>query len=72
MPLDTKVSKVRHVMLLEELLYRAVVGQTKEQYKGIAQFFAFIAKPETQKRWHEHTGCLSFSFARYLCEYFAK
>ncbi|MFI4963123.1 MAG: glycerol-3-phosphate ABC transporter substrate-binding protein, partial [Legionellales bacterium] len=29
-----------------------------EQYRGVAEFFAFIAKPETQKRWHEHTGYL--------------
>ncbi|KTD73897.1 extracellular solute-binding protein [Legionella tucsonensis] len=58
MPLDTEVSKLRHANVAGGAALWAVAGQTKEQYKGIAQFFAFIAKPETQKRWHEHTGYL--------------
>ncbi|MBN9226057.1 MULTISPECIES: extracellular solute-binding protein [Legionella] len=56
MPLDTKVSKIRHANVAGGAALWAVAGQTKEQYKGIAQFFAFIVKPETQKHWHEHTG----------------
>ncbi|KTC82535.1 extracellular solute-binding protein [Legionella cherrii] len=56
MPLDTEVSKVRHANVAGGAALWAVAGQTKEHYKGIAQFFAFITKPEIQKRWHEHTG----------------
>ncbi|KTD40882.1 extracellular solute-binding protein [Legionella parisiensis] len=58
MPLDTEVSKLRHANVAGGAALWAVAGQTKKQYKGIAQFFAYIAKPETQKRWHEHTGYL--------------
>lgn len=58
MPLDTQVSKVRHANVAGGAALWAVAGQTKEQYKGIAQFFAFIALPKTQQRWHEHTGYL--------------
>lgn len=56
MPLDTQISKIRHPDSAGGAALWAVSGQTKKQYKGIAQFFAFIAKPENQKRWHEHTG----------------
>ncbi|WP_454780267.1 extracellular solute-binding protein [Legionella sp. WA2022007384] len=58
MPLDTAVSPIRHANVAGGAALWAVAGQSKEHYKGIAQFFAFIAKPETQKRWHEHTGYL--------------
>ncbi|MGL5742850.1 MAG: extracellular solute-binding protein [Legionella sp.] len=58
MPLDTKISKVRHANVAGGAALWAVAGQTQEQYRGVAQFFAFIAKPEMQKRWHEHTGYL--------------
>ncbi|WP_131794091.1 extracellular solute-binding protein [Fluoribacter gormanii] len=58
MPLDTAVSQVRHANVAGGAALWAVAGQSKAHYKGIAQFFAFIAKPETQKRWHGHTGYL--------------
>lgn len=58
MPLDTQVSKIRHANVAGGAALWAVSGQTKEQYQGIAQFFAFIVKPEIQTRWHKHTGYL--------------
>lgn len=58
MPLDTEVSKVRHANVAGGAALWAVGGQDNHHYKGIARFFAFIAKPEQQKRWHEHTGYL--------------
>lgn len=58
MPLDTEVSKVRHANVAGGAALWAVAGQTKEQYKGIASFFMFIARPDIQQRWHEHTGYL--------------
>jgi sn-glycerol 3-phosphate transport system substrate-binding protein len=56
MPLDTQVSTVRHANAAGGAALWAVEGQNKEQYNGIARFFVFIARPEIQKRWHEHTG----------------
>ena len=58
MPLDTQASAVRHANVAGGAALWAVAGQSEEHYKGIAQFFVFIAKPEIQKRWHEHTGYL--------------
>jgi sn-glycerol 3-phosphate transport system substrate-binding protein len=58
MPLDTQASSVRHANVAGGAALWAVAGQSPEQYRGIAQFFVFIAKPEIQKRWHEHTGYL--------------
>lgn len=62
MPLDTTVSKIRHANVAGGAALWAVAGQTKAQYKGVAQFFAFIAQPAIQKRWHEHTGYLPIGF----------
>lgn len=58
MPLDTEISSVRHANVAGGAALWAVSGQSSAHYQGIARFFAFIAKPETQKRWHEHTGYL--------------
>jgi sn-glycerol 3-phosphate transport system substrate-binding protein len=58
MPLDTQASTVRHANVAGGAALWVVEGQNKEHYKGIAQFFVFIAKPKIQKRWHEHTGYL--------------
>lgn len=58
MPLDTQISTVRHANVAGGAALWAVAGQTSEHYQGIAQFFAFIAQPKTQQRWHEHTGYL--------------
>ncbi len=58
MPLDTQASPIRHANVAGGAALWAVAGQTEAHYKGIAQFFVFIAKPEIQKRWHEHTGYL--------------
>lgn len=58
MPLDTQVSKVRHANVAGGAALWAVGGQDAAHYKGIAQFFVFIARSEVQQRWHEHTGYL--------------
>ncbi len=58
MPLDTKVSTIRYANVAGGAALWAVGGQSAVHYKGIAQFFAFLAQPEVQKRWHEHTGYL--------------
>ena len=61
-PLDTQVSKIRHANVAGGAAIWAVEGQTNSHYKGIAQFFAFLARPEVQKRWHEQTGYLPLGF----------
>lgn len=58
LPLDTNISKVRHANVAGGAALWAVGGQSAAHYRGIALFFAFIARPEVQKKWHEHTGYL--------------
>jgi sn-glycerol 3-phosphate transport system substrate-binding protein len=62
MPLDTHASSVRYANVAGGAALWAVGGQSTEHYKGIAQFFMFLARPEVQKRWHEHTGYLPLGF----------
>lgn len=61
-PLDTQVSTIRHANVAGGAAIWAVEGQATNHYKGIAQFFAFLARPEVQKRWHEQTGYLPLGF----------
>lgn len=62
MPLDTHVSSTRYANVAGGAALWATGGQTATHYKGIAQFFVFLARPEVQKRWHEHTGYLPLGF----------
>ncbi|WP_370449395.1 extracellular solute-binding protein [Legionella sp. km772] len=62
MPLDTKVSKIRYANVAGGAALWAIAGQSSSHYEGIAQFFAFLAKPQVQQRWHEHTGYLPLGF----------
>lgn len=58
LPLDTNVTSFRHANVVGGAAIWAVDGLTQEQYKGIAEFFRFIAEARTQQLWHEHTGYL--------------
>lgn len=58
LPLETRISTTRYANVVGGAAIWAVNGLTNEQYKGIAAFFVFLAKPETQEKWHEHTGYL--------------
>ncbi|HVY56358.1 MAG TPA: extracellular solute-binding protein, partial [Xanthobacteraceae bacterium] len=35
------------------------------EYKGVARFFAYLARPEVQARWHQATGYLPITRAAY-------
>jgi sn-glycerol 3-phosphate transport system substrate-binding protein len=37
----------------------------REEYKGVARFFAFLSKPEVQAAWHQATGYLPITRAAY-------
>lgn len=62
MPLDTQASRTRHANTTGGAALWAVAGHKAEQYKGIAQFFAFLAKAQIQQHWHAHTGYLPLGF----------
>ncbi len=40
-------------------------GKSKEEYKGIAEFFTFLSRPEIQALWHQNTGYLPITKAAY-------
>jgi sn-glycerol 3-phosphate transport system substrate-binding protein len=37
----------------------------REEYKGVAKFFAYLSKPEVQAAWHQHTGYLPITRAAF-------
>jgi sn-glycerol 3-phosphate transport system substrate-binding protein len=40
-------------------------GRPAPEYKGVAKFFAFLSRPETQAWWHQNTGYLPITLAAY-------
>jgi ABC-type sugar transport system, periplasmic component len=40
-------------------------GKSKAEYKAVAEFFAFLSKPETQAYWHQNTGYFPITQAAY-------
>lgn len=43
----------------------AMTGKTDEEYKGVADFFAFMTNPENQVFWHKETGYVPITTAAY-------
>jgi sn-glycerol 3-phosphate transport system substrate-binding protein len=37
----------------------------REEYKGVAKFFAFLSKPEVQAAWHQNTGYMPITRAAF-------
>ncbi|WP_281022751.1 sn-glycerol-3-phosphate ABC transporter substrate-binding protein UgpB [Rhodoplanes roseus] len=40
-------------------------GRPEAEYRGAAKFFAYLARPEVQARWHQATGYLPITMAAY-------
>ena len=40
-------------------------GKKPQEYKGVAKFFAFLSRPETQMDWHTGTGYVPITLASY-------
>jgi sn-glycerol 3-phosphate transport system substrate-binding protein len=40
-------------------------GKKPQEYKGVAKFFAFLARPEVQMEWHVGTGYVPITLAAY-------
>jgi sn-glycerol 3-phosphate transport system substrate-binding protein len=40
-------------------------GRPEEEYKAVAQFFAFLSRPQVQASWHQNTGYLPITGAAY-------
>jgi sn-glycerol 3-phosphate transport system substrate-binding protein len=40
-------------------------GRPEDEYKAVAQFFAFLSQPQVQASWHQNTGYLPITSAAY-------
>jgi sn-glycerol 3-phosphate transport system substrate-binding protein len=40
-------------------------GKPKDEYKGVAKFFAYLSSPEVQSKWHMDTGYVPITKAAY-------
>ena len=40
-------------------------NRPRDEYKGVAKFFAFLSQPEVQAAWHQNTGYLPITRAAY-------
>lgn len=40
-------------------------GKDEKTYKGVAQFFNFLSRPDVQARWHQETGFIPLTHAAY-------
>jgi sn-glycerol 3-phosphate transport system substrate-binding protein len=43
----------------------AMAGKSAKENRGVAKFFEFLARPETQAAWHQATGYLPLNSAAY-------
>ena len=43
----------------------ALEGKTRNEYRGIARFFAFLSRADVQAEWQRKTGALPFTLAAY-------
>lgn len=43
----------------------AMAGKSDEEYKGVADFFAYLTNPESQVFWHKETGYVPITTAAY-------
>lgn len=43
----------------------ALGGQSAAEYRGVASFFAYLARPQVQARWHQRTGDVPLTTAAY-------
>jgi sn-glycerol 3-phosphate transport system substrate-binding protein len=58
LPLDITVSITRHNNVAGGAALWVIAGQDPKIYRGIALFFAYLANPQIQQRWHLQTGYL--------------
>lgn len=56
LPMDAALQTSRHNNVSGGAALWAVAGQSQQTYRGIARFYAFLAKPDVQWRWHQRTG----------------
>ncbi|WP_133127497.1 extracellular solute-binding protein [Legionella nagasakiensis] len=57
-PLDQAITPRRYANISGGAALWAVAGLSSTEYKGVARFFIYLARPEVQQQWHQNTGYL--------------
>jgi sn-glycerol 3-phosphate transport system substrate-binding protein len=45
-----------------------IAGKSRQEYRGVARFLAYVARPDVQAQWHRKTGYLPLTTAAYELE----
>ncbi len=65
MPYWPNVAGAPHNAVIGGATLWVLKGRPEAEYKGVARFFAFLSRPETQARWHQESGYLPITRAAY-------
>ncbi|PLZ00905.1 sn-glycerol-3-phosphate ABC transporter substrate-binding protein UgpB [Burkholderia sp. WAC0059] len=65
MPYDPSVPGAPQNAIIGGASLWVLAGQNPDVYKGVAEFFAYLASPAVAARWHEETGYLPVTKAAY-------
>jgi sn-glycerol 3-phosphate transport system substrate-binding protein len=65
MPHDPEVAPKPQNSIIGGATLWVLNGRPKEEYKGVAKFFSFLASPEVQAKWHQETGYVPITVAAY-------
>jgi len=63
LPLDTAAAEAPQNSIIGGATLWALEGATAEEYQGVAEFFAFLSRPEVQAEWHQGTGYVPITTA---------
>ncbi|MEO1291865.1 MAG: sn-glycerol-3-phosphate ABC transporter substrate-binding protein UgpB [Pseudomonadota bacterium] len=65
LPLDTAVADKPQNSIIGGATLWVLSGHEADEYKGVAQFFAFLSGAEQQAEWHQGTGYVPITSAAY-------
>ncbi len=65
LPLDTSAADAPQNSIIGGATLWVLEGHTDEEYQGVAEFFAYMSRPEVQAEWHQGTGYVPITTAAY-------
>jgi sn-glycerol 3-phosphate transport system substrate-binding protein len=65
MPYDPEIAPKPQNSIIGGATLWVLNGRPKDEYKGVAKFFSYLASPEVQAKWHRLTGYVPITVAAY-------
>ncbi|MCG8621480.1 MAG: sn-glycerol-3-phosphate ABC transporter substrate-binding protein UgpB [Proteobacteria bacterium] len=65
LPVDTRVTRQAQNSIIGGATLWVLRGHPQEEYRGVAEFFAFLSHPDQQAYWHQETGYVPITTAAY-------